>query len=304
VVPKEGALLAPKEGAQTNRQHRPPDGPPIVLLHGGPGLWDYLHPIAAMLPGWRVHRFDQRGCGRSSGQGDYSIERAIADLEDLHQHWRHPQWAVFGHSWGATLALAYTWTHPAHVNSLIYANGVGPGDDWKPAYHATESARLQPHQLQRREQLRQRDRTPAETVELHTLSWCTDYHNLARGLHLAHQDAANASYQVNVDANRKLSAQTTAWPAAEVLNRCGTVTCPVLIMHGQSDPRPLWNVQRIADALPQAELVVIPQAGHQAWREQPGLTEAALTRFLAQQTPDGPHPADDPMPHQPQGTDT
>ncbi|WP_052710912.1 alpha/beta fold hydrolase [Pseudofrankia sp. DC12] len=41
-------------------------GPPVVLGHGGPGLWDYLAPVAALLDDvFTVIRFDQRGCGRS-----------------------------------------------------------------------------------------------------------------------------------------------------------------------------------------------------------------------------------------------
>lgn len=41
------------------------DGPPVVLVHGGPGWWDVFGDVVALLPGFRVHRWDQRGCGRS-----------------------------------------------------------------------------------------------------------------------------------------------------------------------------------------------------------------------------------------------
>ena len=57
-------------------------GPPVVLLHGGPGLWDYLRPLADLLPGRTAIRFDQRGCGRSGGtDGPFTLDVALADVE-------------------------------------------------------------------------------------------------------------------------------------------------------------------------------------------------------------------------------
>lgn len=58
-------------------------GPPAVLLHGGPGLWDYLGSLADLLTdAFTVIRFDQRGCGRSSPyDGPFTIEQAVDDLD-------------------------------------------------------------------------------------------------------------------------------------------------------------------------------------------------------------------------------
>ena len=45
-------------------------GQPMVLSHGGPGMWDYLEPLAEMVSDVaEVHRWDQRGCGRSTIAG-------------------------------------------------------------------------------------------------------------------------------------------------------------------------------------------------------------------------------------------
>ncbi|SCL28337.1 alpha/beta hydrolase fold [Micromonospora pallida] len=55
-------------------------GPPLVLCHGGPGLWDYLDPVARLLePHARTIRWDQRGCGRSQRRGPYRVARFVAD---------------------------------------------------------------------------------------------------------------------------------------------------------------------------------------------------------------------------------
>jgi proline iminopeptidase len=64
--------------------------PPVVLLHGGPGLWDNLEPVARMLaPLTVVHRFDQRGCGGSDPSAEHTLARYVADVEALRRHWGH-----------------------------------------------------------------------------------------------------------------------------------------------------------------------------------------------------------------------
>jgi len=82
------------------------NGPPVVCLHGGPGLWDYLAPLAALLDGtFTVVRFEQRGCGRSTGGGRFTIAQAVDDLDQVRVALGFDRWAVVGHSRGAELAL-------------------------------------------------------------------------------------------------------------------------------------------------------------------------------------------------------
>src|SRR5882757_3958610 len=88
-------------------------GRPIILCPGGPGNRDYLAPVAEMIDDIAtVHRFDPRGCGRSSGTGPYTVRGWVEDLERLRTHWGHDSWIVLGHSFGSHLALQYASTHP------------------------------------------------------------------------------------------------------------------------------------------------------------------------------------------------
>jgi pimeloyl-ACP methyl ester carboxylesterase len=51
-------------------------GPPLVLCHGGPGLWDMFDDLAPTLAdAARVVRWDQRGCGRSERRGPFTVPR-------------------------------------------------------------------------------------------------------------------------------------------------------------------------------------------------------------------------------------
>ena len=100
-----------------------PDGVPVVVLHGGPGggcspaMRRYFDPKY-----YRVILFDQRGCGRSRPHA--SVEEnttwhLVADIEKIRQALGIDRWAVFGGSWGATLALLYAQTHPDRALALI-----------------------------------------------------------------------------------------------------------------------------------------------------------------------------------------
>jgi proline iminopeptidase len=100
-----------------------PNGVPIVFLHGGPGGGAGPKPRRFFDPGaWRVVVFDQRGAGRSTPLGelkDNTTQHLIADIERLRASRGIDRWAVFGGSWGSTLALAYAEAHPERCLGLI-----------------------------------------------------------------------------------------------------------------------------------------------------------------------------------------
>ena len=99
-----------------------PEGVPVVFLHGGPGsgcnptqrrFFDPQH--------YRIILLDQRGCGRSTPQGEVrenTTDDLVNDIETLREHLHIDTWHVFGGSWGSTLALAYALKHAKRVKSL------------------------------------------------------------------------------------------------------------------------------------------------------------------------------------------
>jgi len=100
-----------------------PNGKPIVFLHGGPG--GRVAPIHRRFfdpTAYRIFLFDQRGCGFSKPTGELknnTTPHLIADIEKLRELWGIEAWHVFGGSWGSTLALAYAQTHPERVTALV-----------------------------------------------------------------------------------------------------------------------------------------------------------------------------------------
>jgi proline iminopeptidase len=100
-----------------------PEGIPVVFLHGGPGAGATPAHRRFFDPGaYRIVIFDQRGAGRSTPHGvldENTTAHLVADIETLRAARGIDRWLVFGGSWGSTLALAYAQAHPARIRGLI-----------------------------------------------------------------------------------------------------------------------------------------------------------------------------------------
>ncbi|WP_447042870.1 prolyl aminopeptidase [Vreelandella sp. H-I2] len=100
-----------------------PGGKPVVFLHGGPG--GGISPDHRRLfdpERYDILLFDQRGCGRSEPHASIEANTTwhlVNDIELLREHIGVEKWMVFGGSWGSTLGLTYTQTHPDRVSELI-----------------------------------------------------------------------------------------------------------------------------------------------------------------------------------------
>lgn len=126
VVDVPGARLAVSDSGAADR--------PILLLHGGPGVPDYLEPVAHLLANdHRVIRFDQRGTGASPCHDQrYGLDQHIADVEAVRQACGVARVGLFGHSWGGLLAQLYTSRYPDRVSHLCLCNSsIGVGEDWR-----------------------------------------------------------------------------------------------------------------------------------------------------------------------------
>jgi proline iminopeptidase len=100
-----------------------PNGKPVVFVHGGPGAGTdpnhrrFFHPEK-----YRIILFDQRGSGKSTPHAsleDNTTWHLVEDMEVLRKHLGIETWQVFGGSWGSTLGLAYAQTHPNRVSELV-----------------------------------------------------------------------------------------------------------------------------------------------------------------------------------------
>lgn len=120
---EQGELDLDASHAMYWEQSGNPDGMPVVFLHGGPGagagpahrrFFDPRH--------YRIIVYDQRGAGRSRPYADVGANTTahlIADIERLRRHLGVERWLVFGGSWGSLLALAYGIEHPERCAGFV-----------------------------------------------------------------------------------------------------------------------------------------------------------------------------------------
>lgn len=123
----------------------PPDGLPVLFLHGGPGRGCVPEQRRLFDPSrFRAILIDQRGAGHSlplGGLEDNTTADLVADLNTVREALGISAWIVFGGSWGSLLALAYAQIYPEQVLGLVlrgiflgsqaeiaaYARGENPG---------------------------------------------------------------------------------------------------------------------------------------------------------------------------------
>lgn len=107
--------------------------PPLVVLHGGPGLsHDYMTPVGDLAfksPSTAVIMYDQLGSGHSTHLHSkpidfWTIDLFIAELENLLSHFSiSDSYNLLGHSWGATLAAEFVVRRqPVGLQRLVLAN--------------------------------------------------------------------------------------------------------------------------------------------------------------------------------------
>ena len=99
------------------------DGIPVLFLHGGPGAGAMaVHRRFFDPDAYRVIIFDQRGAGRSEPHGyldKNTTNDLLSDIERLRLYLKIDKWLIFGGSWGSTLALAYGQKFPERCLGFI-----------------------------------------------------------------------------------------------------------------------------------------------------------------------------------------
>lgn len=277
-----------------------PKGIPVLFLHGGPGAGAspthrrFFDPEA-----YRIILFDQRGCGRSRPIAEVrenSTQSLIEDIEALRAELGVARWLVFGGSWGSTLALAYGQAYPDHCLGFVL-RGIFLGRQSEIDWFLAGMRQIFPEAWQdfvaALPEAEQGKRTPQDLL--------TAYHRrLTDPDPAVHLPAAHAWSQFETRASTLLPAPempgdpngaTLAISRLEahyfvhhlfmaegqLLAQIGRIRrLPCTIVQGRYDiVCPPLSAYELKQAWPEADLVIVPDAGHAAL--EPG-TRAALVR--------------------------
>ena len=275
-----------------------PNGKPVVFLHGGPGggtipfYRQFFDPER-----WRVVLFDQRGCGQSTPHAELTDNTTwdlVDDIERLRSHLSIDQWTVFGGSWGSTLALAYAQRYPQRCAGLIlrgifmlrpkeirwfYQEGASYifPDAWE--HYLAPIPEGEQHDLVAAyyQRLTSPDLEVRQQAARAWAIWEASTSYLIQNPHIierfGHDQFADAF--ARIECHYFINGGFFN-PPDQLLQNVETIRhIPAVIVQGRYDVVcPMTSAWELHRAWPEAELVVVPSAGHSA--TEPGILSALV----------------------------
>jgi proline iminopeptidase len=248
------------------------------LIYGHDLLWPTFAPFAAER---QVVLYDQRGRGDSAsppGARSARVEHDVFDVGALREALGIAHWDLAGHSWGGGLALLAAAADPAGTRRVVTFDAVGPTSGWLVGLHDRALAHL----------------VSRGQTEEHAALAALD----PRALHVEdpvrHAAYSRALYPAWFhDATAMLAPPPLALSAsgaavAAALRREGydwraplaTARARALLIHGAQDAVPFGEAHAHAALRGGTEVLVVPNAGHMPFFEQPALAFDAALSFL------------------------
>ncbi|CAD5189692.1 unnamed protein product [Musa acuminata subsp. malaccensis] len=280
-----------------------PNGHPVVFLHGGPGAGTSASNRCFFDPEfYRIILFDQRGAGKSTPHAcleENTTWDLVDDIEKLREHLEIPEWQVFGGSWGSTLALAYSQSHPDKVTGIIlrgifllrkkeldwfYEGGAAAifPDAWEPFrdfipenerdnFIVAYNKRLNSDDID--VQVRNRAAKIWTTWELMTAHLMQNEENIKRGEDDNFSLASHAFARIE---NHYFVNKGFLPSSSQLLDNVDKIRhIKTVIVQGRYDVCcPMMSAWDLHKAWPEAEFKVIPDAGHSA--NEPGIAAALV----------------------------
>jgi pimeloyl-ACP methyl ester carboxylesterase len=249
-------------------------GPALLLLHGGPGMTDYMESLLPELDGYRVASFQQRGVAPSTLTGPFDVPTLRHDVIDVLNTlgWDAP--AMIGHSWGGHLLLHLLAVTPARVGAALAVDPLGAvGDGGLAAFQVELLRRLPQATVARLQELdaleATRPLTQDEALEAMELAWPGYFSSLEVA-----QPIPQTGHAPSDESWTSIRAELPA--LANLLRDC---TVPTRFVHGALDPLPVTASTDIAQLMG-AAVDVLPGNGHFPWLEDPGCVRRSLDRLL------------------------
>jgi pimeloyl-ACP methyl ester carboxylesterase len=253
-------------------------GEPIfVLLHGfGASLYSWHDVMEPLSLYGTIISFDRPAFGLTErpmtweAENPYSSQASVDLLLGLLEHFNVQKVILVGNSAGGTVSMQFTLQHPERVKALILVDPAiydGGGRSWlRPFYKTPQMNHLGPLIVRSIQN---------NGIDMIKMAWY-DPSKIKPETMTGYTKPLQAD---NWD--RALWYFTAASQVSDLPGRLSEFTLPVLVITGDTDRIvPTANSVRLAGALPNAKLIIIPQAGHVPHEEQPVLFLQAVDEFL------------------------
>lgn len=245
-------------------------GPSILFLHDGlldSTCWDAQ--FDALSQNYHVIRYDRQAYGRS---GIPSVPFSILETaKTLLKHLEIEQAILIGSSIGGTIALHFALAYPAMVQKLIIVGSPVSGMAWSPEFQQRMDDVFMPmHEEGNLEE-------KAERV-------ADDPYLIAPGNTVAREQLRQklrANPRCLIGHGQLMKKNLIQFGEFVALERLHEIQVPTMIIVGDSDAPDLHTHTAAMQAgIPNAQRVIIPQAGHYPYIEQPGEFNRLVLQFL------------------------
>ena len=238
-------------------------GAPLLFIHGlGSSTRDWYAQVDYFADDYRVITADLRGHGRSESSATYSIPRFADDMAALLQHLEAAPANIVGLSLGGMVAFQLAVEHPTLVRRLVIANSrpevklESLRDYWRYG-----SRRLVAQVLGMRTTGR---------ILAHRLFHKPEHGRLRQAFIERWAENDKSAYLQTLDA-------IVGWSVAD---RIASISCPTLIIAAEEDYTSFQKNREYANRIPDARLVVIPDARHATPVEEPEAFNETIASFL------------------------
>ena len=273
-----------------------PENPVVIAIHGGPG-GDYrsILSLQALSDQYFVVLYDQRGSGLSPrvNPEEITLASVVADLDSIVDHYGNGKKVnLVGHSWGAMLTSAYLGQHPEKVDHAVLAEPGFLTAEFAEEFAEKTRVRFTPgviyHFVKTKLEslhVKDPDDHAADDYFAYQMNMYqgadhpqAGYRCEGGGLEKGQSwrfgaRAADSLFQQAVDAEGKFT--------INLIEGVGRFTNKVLFIAGECQ-RVIgvdWQ-QRQMEFIHDAELAVIPDAGHEMFAENPDASIAAVREYL------------------------
>ena len=255
-------------------------GPPVLLLHGGPGLgFDYLRDLADELAQENdVAWYQQRGQEPSAAAPPNTVTADVGDARRVLDTLGWERAYVVGHSWGGHLALHVAEAMPERLLGVLAVDPLGSIGDGRWPEFDEELFRRTPEAVRAR----------AREIDELAMAGAADDELALEGMRLVWPASfADPEHAPPMPELRLASARSAEMvqsilaelPALEA--GLPGIRVPVGFVHGSRSPMPVAASTDAAERIPGAWVEVVEGAGHFVWIEAPGAVRTALRRLTA-----------------------
>jgi len=251
-------------------------GPPVVILHGGPGLSDYTESLAdELVDGYTVFRYQQRGLPPSKTEGPFDVASHVSDFVAVLDAIGARQVFLVGHSWGGHLAIHVAATHPDRLLGLVVVDPLGvTGDGGEADMVKIMDERTPPESAARAAQLDERamqgQGEPGDALEALSLVWPAYFSKPEQAPPMPHMAMSLACYSQTWESiHHELERQ--ALPSL-----LDSFSAPTVFVLGADSPIPPRHGEASAALIPGARTQILDGCGHFVWLERPGVIRTAL----------------------------